>query len=730
MTRHSIRRKTLLSLSLAVIAVGVSLPLIAQDQAGQQPPDQQNIDQGQPPPDQGQQQFGDQGQPPAGADNMADANDPTRGVGRISVINGEVSVRRGDSGEVTAAAINAPLLSQDRLLTSSSSRAEVQFDSSNMVRLGSNTELRMSDVEQGKYIMELATGTVTFRVLRASVSATTEIDTPSVAVRPLGPGIYRITVREDGSSEITVRAGRADIYSPHGTRPLTAGHTMLARGSFSDPEFQEVAAIGLDDWDRWNQDRDRDLQGSRSYNYVGPDVSGAQDLDNAGTWQNDDTYGNVWVPRVAPGWAPYQLGRWAWEDYYGWSWVSYDPWGWAPYHYGRWYNGRFGWAWSPGAFGGRHYWAPAYVGFFGWGGGVGVGFGAGFGWGSIGWCALAPFERFHPWWGRGYYGGFRGGNFNRTTIVNNVNVTNVYRNARYANAVTAMNSQNFGRTSTVGNMLRVTPNQLRNVSTSRGAVPVTPNRQSLNFSDRSVNASRFPQTANRQFFNHMPVTQVNRVPFAQQQRGLEQAQRQAFHQPETGTRSSAVSRGSQGQANNGATPNRGSAATSGGGWNRMNESSNTQTRNSYSAPANRTPQSSTGGWTHFSQSGPTRGNGGEAVRISPSIVQDRPAYRSSGDGYGSSPRQSYSSPSYNRPSYSSPSYSSPSYSRPSYNSAPSYSRPSYSSPAPRSSAPSGGGRQSAPSGGGGHYSAPSGGGHSSGGGGGHSGGGGGGHHGR
>ena len=33
-------------------------------------------------------------------------------------MNGDVSVRRGDSGDVVAAALNAPLMADDRLLTS------------------------------------------------------------------------------------------------------------------------------------------------------------------------------------------------------------------------------------------------------------------------------------------------------------------------------------------------------------------------------------------------------------------------------------------------------------------------------------------------------------------------------------------------------------------------------------------------------------------------------------
>ena len=51
-------------------------------------------------------------------------DDSARGVARVSVIAGEVSVKRGDSGDQVAAALNAPLVAQDRLLTGIGSRAE------------------------------------------------------------------------------------------------------------------------------------------------------------------------------------------------------------------------------------------------------------------------------------------------------------------------------------------------------------------------------------------------------------------------------------------------------------------------------------------------------------------------------------------------------------------------------------------------------------------------------
>ncbi len=398
------------------------------------------------PPPQGQGQGQPQG-PPQDQDDQDQGPEPDgqyeqgRAVARISVVSGEVSVRRGDSGEVTAAVINGPLMAGDALMTSSSARAEIQLDFGKVLRVGPSSEVRFSGMDVKSFQVQIAAGTVTFRLLRASESQA-ELDTPSISVHPVKLGVYRVSVREDGTSEVTVRSGEAEIYTPRGSERLGPGRTMYARGSSTDPEFQVAGAIQPDSWDRWNEDRDRYLEQSRSYEHVSRDVYGAEDLDQYGEWQNDPTYGSVWSPRVEAGWAPYRDGRWTWEDYYGWTWVSADPWGWAPYHYGRWFVGaRGGWCWYPGSVYGRSYWSPALVGFFGYGGGVGFGFG----FGGLGWVPLAPYERFHPWWGRGYYAGFRNGGFGRANIIHNSNIANVYRNARFAGGASGVNAGEFGR---------------------------------------------------------------------------------------------------------------------------------------------------------------------------------------------------------------------------------------------------------------------------------------------
>jgi hypothetical protein len=431
-----------------------------------------------------------------------------------------------------AAAVNAPLVVQDSLLTGPGAVAEIQFDSASMIRLGQNSEVRLTEVAYHRAQMQVATGTVTFRVLRDSDSQM-EIDTPQVSVRPSRQGAYRITIREDGTSEIAVRSGEAEIFTPRGSEPLIAGQMIIARGTTVDPEFQEMSAPGLDDWDRWNENRDRYFERStRSYQYVNRDIYGAEDLDDSGDWV-DSQYGRAWHPRVAADWAPYRYGHWAWVDYYGWTWVSDDPWGWAPYHYGNWfYENSLGWAWYPGAYDYPHYyWSPALVAFVGFG----HGFGFGFGFGNIGWCPIAPFEPFHRWWGGGFYGGGGFGGFNHsvinnTTIVNNINITNIYRNASVTNGVTAVNATQFGQNR--GNFMRASQNDLRGANLVRGQVPVAPTRQSLQFANRPVNTATLPRTpASRQFFTRQQPQQVARVPFEQQRQAMQQVARQTLTKP-------------------------------------------------------------------------------------------------------------------------------------------------------------------------------------------------------
>jgi hypothetical protein len=424
---------------------------------------------------------------PAWAQEPGDA--PEHGVARISMMSGDVTVRRGDSGEDVAAEVNAPLVALDHVFTNQGSRAELQFDSANFLRLAPDSEVRLAELADRDYLVQLSAGTLTFRVLDNS-DAQAEISTSNISIRPRQKGTYRITVHDDGNTEVTVRSGEAEIYVGGKSDRLRAGQTLLVNGDASDPERNYVRAIPRDDWDRWNETRDRDHNRSDSYKYVNRHVHGAEDLYGYGRWVYDSPYGWVWAPNVTVGWAPYRVGRWVWVNFYGWTWVSGDPWGWAPYHYGRWYHTPgYGWVWYPGEPRVRYYWRPALVVFFGWGN-------------NVGWVPLAPREVYRPW-----YGPSRTVVVNNTTVVNNINVVNTYRNAHFVsgrNGVTSVGSGDFGRRNITINSFVIAKNHdLEHTNNAGHWLPKEPSRENRQFSNRVASAHKTSHPdVDRPFVSH------------------------------------------------------------------------------------------------------------------------------------------------------------------------------------------------------------------------------------
>src|SRR5271157_147401 len=362
--------------------------------------------------------------------------DISPGVARISLIQGDVSTQRGDTGDWAAAALNQPLVAGDRISTGDSSQAELQLDRANILRLGDNAQAKIAIVERAQIQVQVGQGLAYYTVFKDS-EAEVEIDTPNVAIRPTSDeGVYRIEV-SGFETQVIVRTGAADISTPQGSTRVEKGQAASVRGTTDEAGCVLGGAPSKDSWDSWNNDRDGAIRNAQSWNHTNRYYVGSEDLDAYGHWVNVPDYGQVWSPTVAAGWAPYRAGRWVWEPYWGWTWVSCEPWGWAPYHYGRWFQYNGAWGWYPGPVYPyyRPLWAPAYVSFFGFGGGFGVGFG----WGSIGWFPIGPCDFFHPWWGgwggRFGYTDWRGWNRGGFAPLHGGN--------RFSNVNLAMHDRNF-----------------------------------------------------------------------------------------------------------------------------------------------------------------------------------------------------------------------------------------------------------------------------------------------
>ena len=346
------------------------------------------LEQGQAQPRQEQGPVQPQGQEQAQAE-------PASSVARISLTHGDVSTQRGDSGDWATAALNQPMVSSDKISTGVNSRAEVQLDSANILRLGDSTLASIAGLTRNQIQVQLDRGLIDYSVFKGT-EAQVEIDTANVAIRPAqNDGIYRIEINAQGETQVIVRKGSAEIATPQGSTKVEKGQMAVVRGAGDDTQYKLAQAPSNDSWDSWNNERNRLIYDAQSWGKTNRYYTGSEDLDAYGRWVTVPDYGPVWTPVVGPGWAPYRSGRWVWEPGWGWTWVSYEPWGWAPYHYGRWFVYNSSWVWWPGpAYGYPRYrpvWAPAYVSFFGFGGGVGVS--VGFGFGSVGWLPIGPCDR-------------------------------------------------------------------------------------------------------------------------------------------------------------------------------------------------------------------------------------------------------------------------------------------------------------------------------------------------
>lgn len=319
-------------------------------------------------------------------------------VGRVADVAGELFLAPQDKPDQwSPIGLNYPVASGDNVWAGRDSRAEIDFGAGQL-RLSGDTNLHVSRLDDRQFAVFVAQGHVNVRVRVLDPGEAARVDTPNAQVVLTRPGSYRVDVSEDREHTLlVVREGEANVLTSGAVQQVLPGQTASVDGA--DAAYAVVRnGIGNDPFDAWAANRDRYYDGSRANNYVSPQMVGAADLDQYGTWTQAPEYGAVWYPNnVAPEWAPYRDGYWADVGAWGPTWVDAAPWGYAPFHYGRWAYIGNRWGWCPGRYVARPLWAPALVG---WAGGAGWGLSASLGAPVYGWVPLAWGEPFRPWWGR------------------------------------------------------------------------------------------------------------------------------------------------------------------------------------------------------------------------------------------------------------------------------------------------------------------------------------------
>ena len=445
--------------------------------------------------------------------------DPPDRAARLSYISGDVSLQPAGEEQWAPALVNRPLTTGDKLWTEPKARAEIYVGPAS-VRLGSNTGFSFLNVDDDTIQMRVTAGVLYVNVRELRDNEQIEIDTPNIALSLLRAGNYRVEVNDAGDSTVVkVSEGQLQATGPSQDIVVYAQQVVTFNGF--DELVAHHATLGApDDFDSWNFERDRrdELAAtSRTAEYVSPEVTGYQDLEDNGTWSSEPEYGNVWTPRyVAAGWAPYRYGRWVWVSPWGYTWIDDARWGYAPFHYGRWAHVRNRWCWVPGPRHHRAVYAPALVG---WGGSGG----------HVSWFPLGPRELYVP---RRRYSHryFERVNDSNTVIVSRNHITEAYvnaaRNAAYRNrvvpgGVTSATRASFASAGRVGD-LRVRDGEpaLARSGVSAVAPQIAPQRESRmggptranvrvpprSIADRQVVVRRDPPPAAARFARQPPVS--------------------------------------------------------------------------------------------------------------------------------------------------------------------------------------------------------------------------------
>lgn len=316
--------------------------------------------------------------------------DPPGRVGRIAEIEGRVWLFDAETNEWTAALRNRPLTAGDRLSTDGEARAVLRVGPTSLLVDG-QTELEVLQLDDERVRLQVHGGSIALRLRTRETAQEYQVITQEGTFSPERAGHYRIDRRDD-ISYATVWQGQLRAEGQGQAMGLGVGQRAELMG-----DSGRLVALGNDPFTDWVMRLETREERSVSERYVSPEMTGAEDLDRYGRWEQTTDYGAVWIPlRVEPGWAPYRSGRWVSVAPWGWTWVDDAPWGFAPFHYGRWAQHRGVWCWVPGTYVRRPVYAPALVA---WVGGPQVSVGVSVGPRRppvVGWFPLGPREVYVP----------------------------------------------------------------------------------------------------------------------------------------------------------------------------------------------------------------------------------------------------------------------------------------------------------------------------------------------
>jgi hypothetical protein len=249
----------------------------------------------------------------------AQAGDPPGRIGRLSYPTSSstsISLLPAGEREWTRDFWNRPLTSGDKLSVGKGAKSEVQVGSTS-IRMTSETDLTFVTLDDHTTLLKVDRGSVVVRVRHLDDDDSFVIQVPDFVCTVKQVGEYRVDtegflgIKPGGAATWTGKLEiTADFFSKISGFSFSAAvvkgqRVRLELNSTSPLKAPKIEPVPPpDDFDKWAVHLDERDDKSESSNYVSPEMTGQQDLDDAGHWRYAANYGGVWTPTVAAGWVP------------------------------------------------------------------------------------------------------------------------------------------------------------------------------------------------------------------------------------------------------------------------------------------------------------------------------------------------------------------------------------------------------------------------------------------
>lgn len=297
--------------------------------------------------------------------SIAHAEPPGRAA-RVVETWGNVWMFDPEDREWTSLTRNQPLAEGDRVRTDARARVKLRIGSTTLW-MGEGSDLNITQLDDQQVNMQLERGDVGLEFRSTEIAMEYRVQTREGMLFPEQDGLFHVAQLDRGTlAGVLSGKLRFDFRTDSNASVQRVWMREGEQAEFWWANGPRTERIRLQDqafaaWIAEQSRADNPVTGSTP-RYVSPEMTGAEDLERHGRWEQSPEYGAVWIPTtVAANWAPFRDGRWSWSIQWGWTWVDAAPWGFAPFHYGRWVEWRGRWCWVPGPYVARPRYAPALV---------------------------------------------------------------------------------------------------------------------------------------------------------------------------------------------------------------------------------------------------------------------------------------------------------------------------------------------------------------------------------